>query len=314
MAALRGGEGVHAPAQRTAGPARHQRELGRRPARYAAWLSGATGRPYRLLTEAEWEYAARGGTDTRYSWGDAMLPGRASCKDCGEPVNPQDPPQVEAHPPNPFGLHGMGGGVAEWVADCWHHGYQGAPRDGAVAWDAPDCRKRTLRGGSWMDEAANLRVSSREYYDAPVRYPTHGFRVARPARRPVLERGAMPPGRRKTLPRTAARAGAAWASCARATRSHNSACPHVVKQAAAPSPGEAACGELKTSALKASLMGSILAPAFRPGLSGVASATFAAGVSMRPKTKKGTSPRGLGWVGGAAVVRLRGGGRSVPCA
>lgn len=146
---------------------------------YAAWLSSVTGKRYRLPTEAEWEYAARAGTETRYSWGNIMVSGKASCKGCGEPVSMQSPPVAEAYPPNPFGLFGMGGGVAEWVADCWHRDYQDAPRIGSIAWDAPDCRERVLRGGSWMADASYLRPSSRDYYDASVRYPTHGFRVVR---------------------------------------------------------------------------------------------------------------------------------------
>jgi len=147
--------------------------------RYVSWLSTATGKRYRLPTEAEWEYAARAGTETRYYWGSAMLPGKASCKGCGEPVSVQNPPTADAYPPNPFGLYGMGGGVAEWVADCWHRDYQDAPHDGSAAWDAPDCRERVLRGGSWMADANYLRPSSRDTYDASVRYPTHGFRIAR---------------------------------------------------------------------------------------------------------------------------------------
>lgn len=145
---------------------------------YAAWLSNVTGKPYRLPTEAEWEYAARAGTETRYSWGNTMVSGNASCKGCGKPISMQNPPTAESYPPNPFGLFGMGGGVAEWVADCWHRDYQDAPRIGSIAWDAPDCRERVLRGGSWMADAKYLQSSSRDFYDASVRYPTHGFRVA----------------------------------------------------------------------------------------------------------------------------------------
>ncbi len=79
---------------------------------------------------------------------------------------------------NPFGLHDMAGGVSEWVSDCWHKDYRGAPKDGS-SWDAPDCDDRVLRGGSWRDGPLVVRVSDREHFEADVRYPTHGFRVAR---------------------------------------------------------------------------------------------------------------------------------------
>jgi len=146
---------------------------------YAAWLSKTTNDTYRLPGEAEWEYAARAGTQTRYSWGNAFVPGKATCKNCGaEHVN-LSPPLVEAYPPNQFGLYGMGNGVAEWVADCWHRDYQNAPRSSTMPWDAPSCRARVLRGGSWVSDVSDLRLSSRQFYDAPIRYFTHGFRVAR---------------------------------------------------------------------------------------------------------------------------------------
>ena len=144
---------------------------------YAAWLSGVTKQPYRLPTEAEWEYAARAGTGTRYAWGNAVVPGKMSCKGCAGPVSLQNPPRVDAYPPNAFGFFGMGGGAAEWAADCWHRTYQGAPRDGSV-WDAPNCRERVLRGGSWMEVASAVRPASRQPYDATVRNPTHGVRLA----------------------------------------------------------------------------------------------------------------------------------------
>lgn len=145
---------------------------------YAAWLARITGAPYRLPSEAEWEYAARGGTQTKYWWGNDMKPGIASCKGCGEPYDPHHPIKVGSFPANPFGLHDMSGGVAEWVADCWHKDYHGAPADGS-AWQDNDCREHVLRGGSWQNDPSYLRTTSRDSYDTGVRYLTHGFRVAR---------------------------------------------------------------------------------------------------------------------------------------
>ncbi len=145
---------------------------------FIAWLSQATQRRYRLPSEAEWEYAARGGTDTRYWWGNTMKPGLANCKGCGGPHDAVEPAQVGALPANPFGLHDIGGGFAEWVEDCWHKNYHAAPADG-LAWLGPDCRERVLRGGSWRNDASYTRLASRDYYDASVRYPTHGVRLVR---------------------------------------------------------------------------------------------------------------------------------------
>jgi formylglycine-generating enzyme required for sulfatase activity/class 3 adenylate cyclase len=145
---------------------------------FAAWLSQATPHRYRLPTEAEWEYAARGGTETRYWWGNAMKPGLADCKGCGGPHDAVQPVKIGALPANPFGLYDLGGGVAEWVEDCWHKDYRGAPAD-AAAWLGADCRERVLRGGSWRNDASYVRSASRDHYDASVRYPTHGVRLAR---------------------------------------------------------------------------------------------------------------------------------------
>jgi formylglycine-generating enzyme required for sulfatase activity/class 3 adenylate cyclase len=145
---------------------------------YVGWLSRTTKQRYRLPSEAEWEYAARGGTDTRYWWGNAMKPGLADCKGCGGLHDAVEPAKVGTLPANPFGLHDIGGGVAEWVEDCWHKDYRGAPADGS-AWLGTDCRARVLRGGSWRNDASYVRSASRDYYDASVRYPTHGIRVVR---------------------------------------------------------------------------------------------------------------------------------------
>ncbi len=97
---------------------------------YAAWLADVTKKAYRLPSEAEWEFAARGGTQTKYWWGDQMQQGMASCKDCGDSAAAEQPTKVGNFKPNPFGLYDMGGGVEQWVEDCWHRKYQGAQNDG----------------------------------------------------------------------------------------------------------------------------------------------------------------------------------------
>jgi formylglycine-generating enzyme required for sulfatase activity/class 3 adenylate cyclase len=94
---------------------------------FVAWLAGATRKAYRLPSEAEWEYAARGGTQTKYWWGDQFQSGVANCKNCTDIAAAEQPVKVGSFKPNPFGLYDMGGGVDQWVEDCWHKNYQGAP-------------------------------------------------------------------------------------------------------------------------------------------------------------------------------------------
>ncbi|KVU84693.1 hypothetical protein WK75_28875 [Burkholderia ubonensis] len=145
---------------------------------YVKWLSKISGKSYRLPTEAEWEYAARGGTATRYWWGNEMRPGNANCKDCGPPWHAEAPDNVGSFVANPLGFYDMGGGVWEWVSDCWHNSYKNAPADGR-SWDEPNCQVRVIRGGSWRDGASYMPVSTRFKYDSSVRYSANGFRVAR---------------------------------------------------------------------------------------------------------------------------------------
>jgi formylglycine-generating enzyme required for sulfatase activity/class 3 adenylate cyclase len=144
---------------------------------YVAWLAEITGKPYRLPTEAEWEYAARGGTQTKYWWGDQFQAGAANCKNCTDIPAAEQPIKVGSLKPNPFGLYDMGGGVDQWVEDCWHKNYQGAPADGS-AWVESQCPSHVIRSGSWRNDARYVRPSNRDGYDTNVRYPTHGFRVA----------------------------------------------------------------------------------------------------------------------------------------
>lgn len=144
---------------------------------YVGWLAETTRKPYRLATEAEWEYAARGGTQTRYWWGDQLQSGMANCRNCTDAASTEQPAKLGSFKPNPFGLYDMGGGVDQWVEDCWHRNYQGAPADGS-AWVEPSCPSHVLRSGSWKNDVRYVRPSNRDGYDTDVRYPTHGFRVA----------------------------------------------------------------------------------------------------------------------------------------
>ena len=144
---------------------------------FVAWLAGATRKAYRLPSEAEWEYAARGGTQTKYWWGDQFQPGMANCKNCTDIAAAEQPIKVGSFKPNPFGLYDMGGGVDQWVEDCWHKNYQGAPSDGSP-WVEGSCASHVIRSGSWKNDARYARPANRDSYDTNVRYPTHGFRVA----------------------------------------------------------------------------------------------------------------------------------------
>ncbi|WP_139020712.1 formylglycine-generating enzyme family protein [Bradyrhizobium sp. ORS 285] len=144
---------------------------------YLAWLSRTVGKPFRLPTEAEWEYAARGGTTTKFWWGDQMRPGTANCSGCNDAGAAPQLMKVGYFQANPFGLFDMGGSVDQWVADSWHKNYQGAPSDGS-AWMEEQSYVRVIRSGSWKKDASYARSGSRDRYDGRIRYPTHGFRVA----------------------------------------------------------------------------------------------------------------------------------------
>jgi formylglycine-generating enzyme required for sulfatase activity len=165
-------------------------------AAYAEWLSRRTGRSYRLLTEAEWEYAARAGTRTRWWWGEEesaqcqhangadatareQVPGTGhwtfvSCRDGHAYTAP-----VGSFAANRFGLRDMGGNVLQWVQDCYRDGYAGAPTDASIPVTAGGCSSRVLRGGSWASAARNLRSAFRIGLSPGSRFSFSGFRVAR---------------------------------------------------------------------------------------------------------------------------------------
>jgi formylglycine-generating enzyme required for sulfatase activity len=148
--------------------------------RYVAWLSRMTGRRYRLLTEAEWEYAARANTQTHFFFGNDETP-------LGDYAWFAANSEQQTHPvgtrkPNPLGLYDMYGNVSEWVEDCAHDGYRGAPSDGS-AWTSGNCTRRVVRGGSWIDRASSLRSSNRDWFNFDQGRDGLGLRVARELQR-----------------------------------------------------------------------------------------------------------------------------------
>ena len=148
---------------------------------YADWLSDETGERYRLPSEAEWEYAARAETRTTYGWGQNMVRNRANCDGCGSRWDDDGAAPVGSFAANTWGLHDMHGNVSEWVADCWHENYVGAPSAGSAWLRGGDCRRRVLRGGSWLGDPVYLRSAKRSRLDPGLRYSYVGFRVARNA-------------------------------------------------------------------------------------------------------------------------------------
>ena len=168
---------------------------------YVGWLSRKTGRSYRLLSESEWEYAARAGTRTRYHWGDSIRHNRANCDGCGSRWDNEKTAPVGSFAANRFRLHDLLGNVWEWVEDCWHGSYGGAPSDGSAWTTGGNCSLRMLRGGSWNFEPGNLRAAGRLRNSAGDRNGNDGFRVARTLAPLNLflftswgSRGRQPPG------------------------------------------------------------------------------------------------------------------------
>ena len=147
--------------------------------RYVAWLSRMTGKPYRLLSEAEYEYAERAGTQTIYPWGDEIGQGNASCSACGTQWDGQKPAPVGSFAPNNFGLYDMVGNVWAPVEDCVHTNYTGAPENGSAWIEGGNCSGRVVRGGSWLDFPELLRSANRDTRSVAFRFSNYGLRVGR---------------------------------------------------------------------------------------------------------------------------------------
>jgi formylglycine-generating enzyme required for sulfatase activity len=149
---------------------------------YVKWLSGVTGKPYRLLSEAEREYAARAGTETKYPWGDdVLLNGKpmANCDGCGsQRGGGKQTAPVGTFAANAFRLYDMVGNVWEWTEDCWNASYQFAPADGSP-WTDDYCTRRVIRGGAWDYSPPTLRSANRDTVPTDSRSDALGFRVAR---------------------------------------------------------------------------------------------------------------------------------------
>jgi formylglycine-generating enzyme required for sulfatase activity len=150
---------------------------------YVAWLAETTGKPYRLLSEAEREYVTRAGTTTPFWWGTSISTNQANYNGVpfaqgGKGQDRGHTVPVDSFEPNPWGLYQVHGNIYEWVEDCWNASYQGAPDDGSAQING-DCRGRVIRGGSWDYDPEFLRSASRLGWIAETRDIWLGFRVGR---------------------------------------------------------------------------------------------------------------------------------------
>jgi formylglycine-generating enzyme required for sulfatase activity len=151
---------------------------------YVQWLSRKTKKKYRLLSEAEWEYVARAKTNTPFWWGNSISTSQANYDgnytyNGSKGTDRKKTVPVDSFEPNDFGLYNVHGNVFEWVEDCWHKSYDGAPNNGTAWTKGGECTKRVLRGGSWFDIPGGLRSGNRNWLNADYRYYIGGFRISR---------------------------------------------------------------------------------------------------------------------------------------
>ena len=146
---------------------------------YVAWLSGKTGKQYRLPTEAEWEYAARGGTTTTFSFGQTITTDQANYDGSPSGLNRQKTLPVGSFPANAFGLHDMHGNAWEWIEDCWSDEYTAETPANGASFERPNCQGHVMRGGSWEDYAGDNRAAARVGAFTDDAFPSDGIRVAR---------------------------------------------------------------------------------------------------------------------------------------
>jgi formylglycine-generating enzyme required for sulfatase activity/serine/threonine protein phosphatase PrpC len=145
---------------------------------YTRWLTKQTGKKYRLLSEAEWEYVARAGTTTSYWWGSSAGSGNAHCFDCKSEFSTAKPAKIGTYKPNRFGLFDTAGNLFEWVHDCLHRNYKDAPTDGSV-WQGGNCKVRVVRGGAYRSPSNSMRAENREKFPSSRGQYNVGIRLAR---------------------------------------------------------------------------------------------------------------------------------------
>lgn len=151
---------------------------------FIAWLNKSTGKRYRLPSEAEWEYAARAGTSSKFSTGDCLSTSQANydgnhpLDGCPKGEYRKQTVAVGSFAANAFGLHDMHGNVWEWTQDCWNDSYSGAPTDGSARTNGT-CSRRVIRGGSWFNYADHARSAKRYNYSTDNRNGYQGFRLSR---------------------------------------------------------------------------------------------------------------------------------------